>query len=318
MFFNVFRKIEFFTNYFNLRHVLNHLKTIDVTNLAEFKKIGGFKTPDSFIVKSKNDQQDRSTYIPVNKLVKNGSFYSDTDKSEYLSLDKLLEISKQSATKFHCTRFTGDKFKNFLVKSKQLNAKLTGVFNTMFVIAWQMVYKKFDLKPDQINYTTIVNLRPHLSNIDPNSLVWLCNSLYSSCDNEINYDEDKFWTNEFWQLAKQESESFHARIKQGEQYRLHETLAPIETNECRIHFGLSNLVVPSQITERLKMFQLNEVYTLSSYRSEWSNDFGYNNIISIGDSLCWVISYNSYFVKNEIIKYFLDSVMFIYDKLCEQ
>jgi hypothetical protein len=188
----------------------------------------------------------------------------------------------------------------------------------MFVIAWQMVYKKFDLKPDQINYTTIVNLRPHLANIDPNSLVWLCNSLYSSCDNEINYDEDKFWTNEFWQLAKQESESFHARIKQGEQYRLHETLAPIETNECRIHFGLSNLVVPSQITERLKMFQLNEVYTLSSYRSEWSNDFGYNNIISIGDSLCWVISYNSYFVKNEIIKYFLDSVMFIYDKLCEQ
>jgi len=265
--------------------------------------------------------EEHSSCVPVHKLVENsGSFYSDLDQSEYLSLEKLLEISSKSATKFHCTKFTGDKFKKFLTKSKQLNAKITGVFNTMFIIAWQMVYKKFNIKPDQINYTTIVNLRPYLTNTDPTSLVWLCNSLYSSFNKEINCDneEGKFWSNEFWSIAKQESESFHARIKQGEQYRLHESLAPMDANECRIHFGLSNLVVPSQITDRLRMFQLNEVYTLSSYRSEWTNDLGYNNIISIGDSLCWVISYNSYFVKNETIKLFLDSVMFIYEKLCEE
>ena len=41
--------------------------------------------------------------------------------------------------------------------------------------------------------------------------------------------------------------------------------------------------VPSQITEHLKIFKLNEVYTLSSYIAMWRNDFGYHNIVSIGD-----------------------------------
>ena len=48
----------------------------------------------------------------------------------------------------------------------------------------------------------------------------------------------------------------------------------------------------------------------------WSNDFGYHNIVSIGESLCWVMSYNSYFVKNEAVKLFIESVMMIYDKIC--
>ena len=75
-------------------------------------------------------------------------------------------------------------------------------------------------------------------------------------------------------------------------------------------------MVPSQITEHLKIFKLNEVYTLSSYRAMWRNDFGYHNIVSIGESLCWVMSYNSYFVKNEAVKLFIESVMMIYDKIC--
>jgi hypothetical protein len=192
----------------------------------------------------------------------------------------------------------------------------------MFILAWRMVYKQLmldsesDYKSQQINYTTIVNLRPYLKDSDHNSLVWLCNSLYSSYDKEIDFEADDFWSSQFWEMARNESEAFHSRIKQGEQYRLHESLAPIETGECRIHFGLSNLVVPSQITDNLKMFKLNQVYTLSSYRASWTNDFGYHNIVSIGESLCWVMSYNSYFLRNETAELFIRSVMSIYDKIC--
>ena len=89
----------------------------------------------------------------------------------------------------------------------------------------------------------------------------------------------------------------------------------MDSNETRIHFGLSNLVVPNQITENLKLFKLNEVYTLSSYRAMWSNDLGYHNIVSIGDSLCWVMSYNSFFLKNEVAKLFIDFVMDIYNRI---
>ena len=190
----------------------------------------------------------------------------------------------------------------------------------MFILAWRMVYKQLmlnesDYKSQQINYTTIVNLRPYLKESDHNSLVWLCNSLYSSYHKEIDFEADDFWSNQFWEMARNESDAFHSRIKLGEQYRLHESLAPIDTGECRIHFGLSNLVVPSQVTEHLKMFKLNQVYTLSSYRASWKNDFGYHNIVSIGESLCWVMSYNSYFLRNETADLFIKSVMSIYDKI---
>jgi hypothetical protein len=184
----------------------------------------------------------------------------------------------------------------------------------MFILSWQMVYKKFNIKPNSINYSTLVNLRPYLSDTDPTSMVWLCNSLYSSYESEIKFNKND---DSFWLIAKKESESFHARIKRGEQFCIDESLEPIEDNETRIHFGLSNVFIPNEIMKRFKMFEIKEIYTLSSYRKEWSNDFSYNNIVSIGDTLCWVISYNSYFVKNEIILSFLDSVMFIFDILCE-
>lgn len=295
--------------------VLNHLKE-NTNEIAEFNKIGGFKQPTSFIIK--NPELDRQLYIPVDTLIE-GAFYSDLNQSEYVNLKELVAISKDSVTKFHCTTFKGEQFKRFLAKSKFLNAKVTGVFNAMFIIAWRMVYEKLNndlnAKSQRINYTTIVNLRPYLKESDHNSLVWLCNSLYSSYDKEIDYNQDEFWSNEFWKIAKSESESFHSRLKKGEQFRLHEALAPMDSNETRIHFGLSNLVVPNQITENLKLFKLNEVYTLSSYRAMWSNDLGYHNIVSIGDSLCWVMSYNSFFLKNEVAKLFIDFVMDIYNRI---
>jgi len=295
--------------------VLNYLNS-NTNEIGEFNKIGGFKKPDTFIVKNLN--LDCPAYVPVENLSE-GAFFSDLDQTEYVTSRELIEISKNSPTKFYCTSFKGEQFKRFLAKSKEMNVKVTGVFNTMFIIAWRMVYEKLNNDPDaksqRINYTTIVNLRPYLKELDNNSLVWLCNSLYSSYDEKIDYDAEQFWTSEFWRVARTESESFHLRLKRGEQFRLHETLAPMDSNECRIHFGLSNLLIPNQITEKLRLFKLNEVYTLSSYRAMWSNDLGYHNIVSIGDSLCWVMSYNSHFLKNEVVKLFRDSVLDIYNRL---
>ena len=99
-------------------YVRNHLKALPGT-IAEFNKIGGFKQPDSFIVK--NPDSDRSHYIPVDVFTSpdhtlSGTFYSDLDHSELISLGDLIEISKKSATKFHCNLFKGDKFKHFLAK----------------------------------------------------------------------------------------------------------------------------------------------------------------------------------------------------------
>ena len=52
------------------------------------------------------------------------------------------------------------------------------------------------------------------------------------------------------------SEQFHARLKQGEQFQIFEAQKPLEKGESRIHFGLSNLIVPGFATMHLKKFQI--------------------------------------------------------------
>jgi hypothetical protein len=323
----VIRPVEEFANEYILK------KSELNETLAEYKKIDGFKQPTQLLI---SQDVERKQYIPVEnlkeflKLSSTNSevgFYSAIDNKLIVKLDKLLEISKSSVTKFYFNKLDGSKFKQFLQLCKTKNCKLTGVFNTMFILAWRMVYKKFCeetsnendvLLKEKIHYLTIVNLRSFLKEIEMDSLIWFCNNLYSTYDREFNTNEHDFWHAKFWNFSKQESDMFHDRLKRGEQFKLLEQSKPIEKDETRLHYGLSNLVVPAQLTKEIKLFEINDLYTLTSYRRNWTNDFSYNNIISIEETMCWTLSYNSYFLKNEVAEYFIQSVLSIYDKLLSE
>ena len=327
--------------------VTNHLEK--VANIGNFNKLDGFKQPLNFLVKNLSQ---RKLYIPVDELnTENlelkGAFYSDVDQSEYITLKSLVDLSKESLTKMYFINFNGNKFKTFLAKCKLNNAKITGVINTMFVLAWRLVYANLnnenkmneltaklsstssdrhpilsntDLsasRDQKISYSTIVNLRGHIKDIEHDSLVWLCNSLYSSFDSATDLSDPTFWNDTFWELSRNESDSFHNRLKKGEQFQIFEQQKTLEEGESRIHYGLSNLIVPKQATQHLNLFRIEQLYTTASYRQNWVNDLSYHNMININDNLCWILSYNSYFIKNEVIKVFVNSVMEIYDILCD-
>lgn len=262
---------------------MNHLEKSNMSyeQLADYKKIGGFKRPSSFII---NNENDRTHYIPIEKLssnsdqIKLGGFYSALNNQLVINLDDLLEISKNSVTKFYLNVFEGEKYEKFLATCKSKNAKITGVFNTIFIIAWRMAYKKFSsnlidhhdgILNEKIHYLTIVNLRSFVKDIDLTSLVWFCNNLYNSYDESFNTKDEDFWHYKFWLFARQESETFHDRLKRGEQFKLLESSAPINPDETRLHYGLSNLVVPNELTKEIKLFKINELFTLTSYRKDW-------------------------------------------------
>ncbi len=114
-----------------------------------------------------------------------------------------------------------------------------------------------------------MNLRSFVKDIDLSSLVWFCNNLYNSYDESFNTKDEDFWNKKFWQFAREESEMFHDRLKRGEQFKLLESSAPINSDETRLHFGLSNLVVPNELTKEIKLFKINELFTLTSYRKDW-------------------------------------------------
>jgi hypothetical protein len=241
------------------------------------------------------------------------------------------------------TSFTGDKFKKFINICKANNAKVTGVINMMFVLGWRMAYeiqndetkmnelkskisstssdrhpiisttKLFSARTQPINFSTAVNLRGFIKDISYDALAWLGSTLFSSFDQDTDLEDPEFWKTTFWNYARQESEQFHARLKQGEQFQIFEAQKPLEKGESRIHFGLSNLIVPGFALMHLKKIQINELYTTASYRPGWINDLTYHNMININDNMYWIASYNSFFMKNETVKIFVDSVREIYD-----
>ena len=329
--------------------VTNHLEKLE--NIGQFNKLDGFKQPDNFLVK--NIHSDRKEYIPVDEINNGnntdlkGAFYSDVDHKECISLENLVEISKKSLTKMYFTSFTGDKFKKFINVCKANNTKVTGVINMMFVLGWRMAYeiqndetkmnelkskisstssdrhpimsttKLCSARTQPINFSTIVNLRSHIKDLQSDALAWLCNSLYSSFDQDTDPEDPEFWKTTFWNYARQESEQFHARLKQGEQFQIFEAQKPLEKGESRTHFGLSNLVIPFEALRNLKLFKINALYTTGSYREGAEDDFSFNNMININDSLFWIVCYNSLWIKNEAIKIFIDSVKDIFDVICD-
>ena len=302
----------------HIEHFLTKPENSPVSQV-KYATLDGFKRPSGLMIN--NLDEDRKFYTSIDSdLEKHGAFYSDVDNSVYMSLETLLEVSKSSVTNVYFKLFEGDKYKHFLAKCKRMNSKVTGVFNTMFALAWRRVYKKFaELNGEPtINYSTVVNLRSFLKDVDHNALVWLCNTVYSSFEHETRIEEPEFWSEKFWQLAKLESDGFHDRLKRGEQFKLNETHKPLAEDETRIHYGISNLVVPNQFYQHVNQFKFEQLFTLTSYRKTWTTDLTYHNIISIEDKMCWCLSYNSYFMKPEVVDVFVNSVIDIYEKICSE
>jgi hypothetical protein len=133
-------------------YVRTHLEAFNLTydSLGEYKKLGGFKRPSSFVI---NHENDRKPYVPIDLSdelnLESGGFFSALDNEPVLSLKDLIRESESSVTKFYTTVFEGEKYEKFLATCKNKNSKVTGVFNTMFVLAWRMVYKKFASQLDR-------------------------------------------------------------------------------------------------------------------------------------------------------------------------
>lgn len=312
--------------------------------IPKFKKLNGFNPPNSFMVK--NTHTDRLVHLPIdiiNNSELNGAFYSSSNNQEYFSLKNLVELSQNSVTKMHFMLFTGDALKKFLAACKSNNAKVTSVINMMFVLGWRIAYEKLNekfktedfesswnsrypnlsntklktAKSQKITYSMITNLRNYLKSIPNDMLAWMCTNIFSSFEKETNIDEPEFWQKTFWEYARIESENLHSRLEQGEQFQIFDALEHLKTEESRVHFRLSNLILPSSfvLNHSFKNFYLYDIYNTSSRINK--TNLSYVNVINYNERLQCILSYNSYLVKNETIKIVMDSVTEIFGIICE-
>jgi hypothetical protein len=120
---------------------------------------------------------------------------------------------------------------------------------------------------------------------------------------------DPNWISDFWSLARRDSIDFHARLDSGE--FIHPIILPPkrkERDEFFYHFGNSNLgVLPSSITNT-KLIKIRQAFATGRYSKENFLCWYSNLIATIDGQMCWTISFNTYFIRQELIDCLIDNL----------
>ncbi len=126
---------------------------------------------------------------------------------------------------------------------------------------------------------------------------------------------DNIWQKELWENAKDESEKFHKRLKSGQFVAPIILVAPRKKDEFFYHFANSNIGnVRSSLTEN-KLIVVKQSFTTARYSKENNFCWFTNLIATINDQLCWTISFNSFYVKQEFITVFIGNLSKIIKEL---
>ena len=300
--------------------IIKSIKLDPKYEISEFNKI-----PSNF-----SFQQNQNSI--ANELIGIDDIINDSDKfvyafneynnQEILIKDLLDKRNKnQLVSKFTSFSFEQDVCKKLLHKCKSVNAKLTGCLNLICSLATFELYNKYnnhDLNKE-ICYHFLANLRPFLNvgNLNMGYFAVVFNGLFKTSNlNESNYGSDEFWSKQFWDLVKLESDDLHKRVESSE---LNENakldfllLDLIEKNNefyhGSVHFALSNL---GAMKSELELFDFKEFYyNTSSVKNRWTA-IVFHGLSSVNDKLCWSLGYNSDLFDDLVIQTFIENVKHI-------
>ena len=223
-----------------------------------------------------NDKYDIS---PDNKI--SSSFKNSVDKNvnffdDYEQNDKFIELfndinaeslfvhdlitnrnENKLISKFVSFKLNENTLNTLLKGCKANNIKLTGCLNMICALATYDLYKNFEKNEEnerlseKICYHLLANLRPFLNIGNLNVGYWaiVLNGILNTNDEEFDLSNDLFYKEKFWQLAKEESDTIHSRIKEGElieNAKLDMVLLKMIQEDFKfenggVHFAISNL-----------------------------------------------------------------------------
>jgi hypothetical protein len=139
--------------------------------------------------------------------------------------------------------------------------------------------------------------------------------------NELDINH-KDWIEDFWRYAVNESIRLHQNVETNDPF--YPLYVPkdkkCDKNEFLFHFCHSNIGrMASSLTEE-KLIKIKHYYTSGKY----SVALGYskfcwfaNLIATVDGTLSWAITYNSSFIKNEIIDLIIENILKIISIVCD-
>jgi hypothetical protein len=204
-----------------------------------------------------------------------------------------------------------------LKKCKENGVKLTTFLNMCLVLALRMIYEKYYqhyFKDYQtINFTTNISLREfdeyQMHNSDKNYVGCYIGLSMTSFRDRLSYYNNSNWINEFWRLTRKESNEFHEKLKRGDY--IHSINLPAkrkERDEFFYHFGNSNLGVLDSSISSKKLIKVRQAFATGKYSKENFLCWFSNLIATVDNQLCWTISYNTYYMKQELINLIIENL----------
>jgi hypothetical protein len=217
-----------------------------------------------------------------------------------------------------------DVYLKLVKKSKLMSVKLTSCFETLIALAWYRTIKKNSGAHDlnfNVKYSITVNTRPHLEKkLDYKTMgAWIAYYL-SNLDFTSELAKE-----DFWQIARKKCVELHDFLNEKsflnkenllENYKFSLMLEDsIIIHDLLSHYSITNIGKLTDCHQDAKgKIIINQYYTSTSFTEKEIYNAAFHSICTINKTVYWSITYNSFYLKNEVI---LDWISLIHEIIHE-
>jgi hypothetical protein len=304
-----------------LDYVDNIFKEKKVLDQEFFSNTADYKYPEMppYLKKSSPKTDSDSDQSLLDKYIKNKKYILLKDESErFISICELIKNHSSSspdntnATKLITFCFGPEKVRKYLAKCKSEGLKLTGALNMLLILAFKVLSNKYNAELDRVYFMNSISLRqflPEEIRSKAATFSYMANAMpiYFDLDQAEPNNSIEYYLENFWRLAKLESNTLHQKIANNQQFIRWDWAKVNRTdNQMLFYFFLSNIGAytwPSNDSSSL--FDFKDSYMTLNLKKMDNAKFELEaNTVSINDTLYWSFLYhlsaNDYTIMDEL------------------
>jgi hypothetical protein len=252
---------------------------------------------------------------------------SNNNNNQLIRIGDLLDLSKQSPSKFKRFKIEANKTRLLLGLCKEHGVKFSSLMTVLVSLALKMLYKKHneEKKLENLVYYTAISLRQF--NFDreikgkkklPNdSLGYYVGGTLCliQIEDDISINEEDGWKSKFWTLCTNENDQLRKQVNSDCMFA---NLQQLTDPEKQLHllFGMSNLGAMKQsLNGDDALITIESNFICANINEKLKNRYFFNSVSTVNDCVYWLLSYNSFFIDHFLLDQVIEFILLIIDKL---
>lgn len=247
----------------------------------------------------------------------NGHFVEDNNK-ELIKASDIIENRPKHYCRLKWINISNEDFVYLTLKCKEKAIKLTGFFELVTALAMYRALLKHSNESGlklKINYGVTVNMRPFFN---PKFEYTTMGDLMTAFMADLVFETDNLKREEFWSQAKTCTTRLHTYLDNKQfldkkavemMEKSFEFLDIYNMKDVISFYALTNIgkVEPCMKSSYGKI-KIEKYYSSCSFTSVPTFNAAFISICSIENSLLWAISYNNFYLKNELIQDWVNEI----------